>query len=133
MLRRHLWKGIAAIGGSTGLLQASGAAGGKKQAAKEKQSVKQFVETEDGTALFFRDWGTGKPMVFVAPWALNSRWWEIQMFRLTEEGIRCVAFDRRGHGRSGQPDRGYDFDTLADDMTAVMEKLDLHDVTLVGH
>ena len=55
------------------------------------------------------------------------------MFRLTEQGIRCVAFDRRGHGRSGQPDRGYDFDTLADDLAAVMEQLDLRDVTLVGH
>lgn len=55
------------------------------------------------------------------------------MFRLTEEGMRCIAFDRRGHGRSGQPDRGYDFDTLADDLAVVMEQLDLRDVTLVGH
>ena len=55
------------------------------------------------------------------------------MFRLTEQGIRCVAVDRRGHGRSGQPDRGYDFETLADDLAAVMEQLDLREVTLVGH
>lgn len=86
-----------------------------------------------GTDLYFRDWSTGKPLVFLAPWALNSRWWELQMFRLAEEGTRCVAFDRRGHGRSSLPDRGYDFDTPADDLAAVVEQLDLRDVTLVRH
>jgi pimeloyl-ACP methyl ester carboxylesterase len=103
----------------------------KKGVSKAKN--REFIEASDGATLFCRDWGAGKPMVFVAPWALNSKWWELPMFRLTEEGMRCVAFDRRGHGRSGQPDRGYDFDTLADDLAAVMEQLDLRDVTLVGH
>jgi pimeloyl-ACP methyl ester carboxylesterase len=104
----------------------------KSKAPVSKAKSREFIEASDGTALFCRDWGTGKPMLFLAPWAMNSRWWELQMFRLTEEGMRCVAFDRRGHGRSGQPDRGYDFDTLSDDLAAVMEQLDLRDVTLVG-
>jgi pimeloyl-ACP methyl ester carboxylesterase len=105
----------------------------KSKAGISKARSKEFIEARDGTPLFCRDWGTGKPMVFVAPWAMNSRWWELPMFRLSEQGIRCVAFDRRGHGRSGQPDRGYDFETLADDLAAVMEQLDLREVTLVGH
>jgi len=130
MRRRNLLKSFA-VGATTSALMGADAVKSKAGVSKAKNG--EFIEARDGTALFYRDWGAGKPMVFLAPWAMNSKWWEIQMFRLTEEGIRCVAFDRRGHGRSGQPDRGYDFDTLADDLTAVMEKLDLHDVTLVGH
>jgi pimeloyl-ACP methyl ester carboxylesterase len=103
----------------------------KKDAARGKN--REFVEAHDGTPIFTRDWGKGRTMVFVAPWALNSRWWELQMMRLVEQGARCVAYDRRGHGRSGQPDRGYDFDTLADDIASVFEQLDLREVTLVGH
>jgi pimeloyl-ACP methyl ester carboxylesterase len=121
---------FVAVGATTSALMAGDAVKSKAGASKAKR--REFIEARDGTALFYRDWGTGKPIVFVAPWAMNSRWWEVQMFRLTEEGMRCVAFDRRGHGRSGQPDRGYDFDTLADDLAAVMDQLDLRDVTLVG-
>lgn len=129
MRRRSLLKSVA-VGATTSVLMAANAV--KPKAGVFKTTSKEFIQANDGTALFYKDWGTGKPMVFVAPWALNSRWWEIQMFRLTEERVRCIAFDRRGHGRSGQPDRGYDFDTLADDLAAVMEQLDLRDVTLVG-
>jgi pimeloyl-ACP methyl ester carboxylesterase len=92
-----------------------------------------FIDARDGTSLFYRDWGTGKPAVFVAPWALNSDWWEYQMTHLADRGVRALAYDRRGHGRSGQPAFGYDFDALADDLAAVIEGLDLRDVTLVGH
>jgi non-heme chloroperoxidase len=91
-----------------------------------------FVHTADGTSLFYRDWGTGKPIVFVASWVMPSESWSYQMAALSEQGFRCVAYDRRGHGRSSDPGRGYDFDTLADDLAAVLEALDLHDVTLVG-
>ena len=126
MRRRSLLKSLAA-----GAVMTS--ATGKSAERSSKPKNREFIEASDGTALFHRDWGTGKPMLFLAPWCMNSRWWEPPMFRLTEEGIRCVAVDRRGHGRSGQPDRGYDFDTLADDLAAVMEQLDLRDVTLVGH
>jgi non-heme chloroperoxidase len=92
-----------------------------------------FIERTDGTALFYRDWGTGKPMVFVAGAGVPSAMWAYQMVPLARAGFRCVAFDRRGHGRSSDPGRGYDFDTLSNDLAAVIETLDLRDVTLVGH
>ncbi len=75
----------------------------------------------DGTSLFYRDWGTGKPIVFVASWVMPSESWSYQMAALAEQGFRCVAYDRRGHGRSSDPGRGYDFDTLADDLAAVLD------------
>jgi hypothetical protein len=71
-----------------------------------------FIERTDGTALFYRDWGAGKPIVFVSSAGLNSAMWAYQMVPLVQAGYRCVAFDRRGHGRSSDPGRGYDFDTL---------------------
>jgi pimeloyl-ACP methyl ester carboxylesterase len=130
MRRRSLLKSVA-VGAATSALMAADSRKSKVGVSNAKS--REFIVAKDGTALFCRDWGAGKPMLFVAPWAMNSRWFELPIFRLTEEGVRCVAFDRRGHGRSGQPDRGYDFDTLADDLAAVMEQLDLRDVTLVGH
>src|SRR6476661_7767251 len=91
------------------------------------------IATEDGVHLFYRDWGQGRPVLFVGGWSMPSDSWGYQMLALSRQGLRCVAFDRRGHGRSSDPGRGYDFDTLADDLAAVIEKLDLRDVTLVGH
>jgi pimeloyl-ACP methyl ester carboxylesterase len=92
-----------------------------------------FIRTDDGVALFYRDWGRGEPVVFLASWSLPSESWTYQMLGLTEQGFRCVAYDRRGHGRSSDPGTGYDFDRLADDLAAVLEALDLSGVTLVGH
>jgi non-heme chloroperoxidase len=92
-----------------------------------------FVDASDGTRLHVRDWGSGRPIVFVAPWALNSDWWDRNMTSLAEQGFRCIAYDRRGHGRSEEPGRGYDFDTLADDLSAVLDRLDLRNALLVGH
>jgi non-heme chloroperoxidase len=92
-----------------------------------------FLEGSDGTKLFCRDWGDGPPIVFCHPWALNADIWEYQFTELSERGLRCVAYDRRGHGRSEDPGRSYDYDTLAEDLAAVIEQLDLHDVTLVGY
>jgi pimeloyl-ACP methyl ester carboxylesterase len=91
-----------------------------------------FIETRDGQQLFFKDWGNGTPVVFLAAWALPSAMWDYQMAPLSERGMRCVAYDRRGHGRSSQPGAGYDYDTLADDLAAVLDTLDLRRVTLVG-
>lgn len=91
-----------------------------------------FVETRDGASLFYNDWGAGKPVVFTHAWGLNADIWEYQLTELADQGLRCVAYDRRGHGRSTDPGRGYDYDTLADDLAAVIDQLDLHDVTLVG-
>jgi non-heme chloroperoxidase len=92
-----------------------------------------FVRTADGVDLFTRDWGEGPPIVFLASWSLPSDSWCYQMTALSEQGLRCVAYDRRGHGRSADPGRGYDFDTLADDLSAVLEALDLRGVMLVSH
>ncbi len=92
-----------------------------------------YIESGDGNRLFYKDWGSGKPVVFVAGWSVGSDMWEYQLAPLAKQGLRCIAYDRRGHGRSDQPGRGYDFDTLADDLSAVLERLDLRDVTLVGH
>lgn len=92
-----------------------------------------FIERRDGTALFYKDWGSGRPIVFVSSAGLCSDMWAYQMVHLAARGYRCVAFDRRGHGRSSDPGRGYDFDTLADDLAAVIQVLELRNVTLVGH
>ena len=89
----------------------------------------------DRTELFYRDWGpgAGRPVVFVHGMLMSSDMWQYQMLHLTENGFRAVAYDRRGHGRSDDPGTGYDFDTLADDLAALLDRLDLCDVTLVGH
>src|SRR5471032_331792 len=92
-----------------------------------------FIRTDDGVDLYYRDWGDGAPVLFVASCSMPSDMWQYQMLALSQRGLRCVAFDRRGHGRSTDPGRGYDFDTLADDLAAVIEALYLRRVTLVGH
>ncbi|NUB11461.1 alpha/beta fold hydrolase [Azospirillum brasilense] len=92
-----------------------------------------FIRTEDGVALFYRDWGLGKPVVFLSSWSLNSDSWAYQMLALAERGYRCIAYDRRGHGRSSDPGTGFDFDRLADDLATLLDTLDLNGVTLVGH
>lgn len=99
---------------------------------KPARQVRELV-TNDGTRLHHRDWGAGRPIVFLAPWSLNSTWWDYHLASLTAAGFRCIAFDRRGHGRSDEPAGGYDFDTLADDVLTVMRALDLRNVLLVGH
>jgi non-heme chloroperoxidase len=91
------------------------------------------IVARDGTRLFHRDWGEGRPVVFMAGWGLPSECWAYQAAALSEEGLRCIAYDRRGHGRSDAPWKGYDHDTLADDLAAVLEQLDLRDVVLVAH
>jgi pimeloyl-ACP methyl ester carboxylesterase len=92
-----------------------------------------FVDTDDGASLFYLDWGAGKPVLFTHAWALNADIWEYQLTALADQGVRCIAYDRRGHGRSTDPGRGYDYDRLADDLAAVIDQLDLREVTLVGY
>ncbi len=91
------------------------------------------ITTKDGTKLAVLDWGTGDPVLFVHGGQLGAAMWEYQMVPLLEEGIRCIAYDRRGCGGSDRPGSGYDFDTLADDLAAVIDALDLQRVALVGH
>ncbi len=92
-----------------------------------------FVEVADNTSIFVTDWGTGPPVVFVHAWGLRSDQWDYQVPTLTGAGMRCVRYDRRGHGRSDRPATGYDLDTMADDLAAVIDHFDLDGVTLVAH
>jgi len=89
--------------------------------------------TNDGTELFYKDWGEGQPVVFSHGWPLSADAWEDQMVFLAERGYRCIAHDRRGHGRSSQPSGGNDMDTYADDMAALVDALDLKSAIHVGH
>ncbi|TME49374.1 MAG: alpha/beta hydrolase [Chloroflexi bacterium] len=92
-----------------------------------------MITTRDGTKLFYKDWGTGQPVVFSHGWPLNADAWDDQLMFVASHGYRAIAHDRRGHGRSSQPWDGNDMDTYADDLAAVIEQLDLNDAVLVGH
>ncbi len=91
------------------------------------------ITTKDGTEIYYKDWATGQPVVFSHGWPLNADAWESQMVFLASNGYRCIAHDRRGHGRSSQTWNGNDMDTYADDLSQLIETLDLKDITLVGH
>jgi non-heme chloroperoxidase len=91
------------------------------------------ITTRDGTQLYYRDWGKGQPVVFSHGWPLTGDAFEDQMFFLASHGYRCIAHDRRGHGRSSQPWNGNDMDTYADDLAELVQKLDLEDAIHVGH
>jgi non-heme chloroperoxidase len=91
------------------------------------------IATKDGNELYYNDWGTGQPIVFSHGWPLSADAFEDQMFFLASRGYRCIALDRRGHGRSSQPWDGNDLDTYADDLAALVEKLDLKNAIHIGH
>src|ERR1700677_2421631 len=91
------------------------------------------ITTKDGTDIYYNDWGTGQPLVFSHGWTLSADAFEDQMFFLASHGYRCIAHDRRGHGRSSQPWNGNDLDTYADDLAELTAALDLKDAVHVGH
>src|SRR5512134_363302 len=90
------------------------------------------IATQDGAEIYFKEWGSGSPVVFCHGWPLTADSWEAQMFFLASKGYRCIAHDRRGHGRSGQPSDGNEMNTYADDLATLIEHLDLQRAVLVG-
>lgn len=92
-----------------------------------------YRTTRDGVEIFYKDWGTGRPVVFSHGWPLNGDAWQDQLKAVADAGYRAIAHDRRGHGRSTPVYGGYDFDTFADDLDDLLTGLDLRDVTLVAH
>src|SRR5262245_32352409 len=134
MERRAVLRSAASLVTAAAALRAtaSHAAPTQTERAESRREAGPYMRTRDGQSLFYKDWGRGAPMVFLAAWALPSDMWDYQMVPLSEQGRRCVAYDRRGHGKSSHPGGGYDYDVLADDLAAVLDGLDLREVTLVG-
>ena len=91
------------------------------------------ITTKDGTQIYYKDWGSGQPIVFSHGWPLSADAWEDAMFFFASRGYRCIAADRRGHGRSSQPWNGNDMDTYADDLAALVDKLDIQGAVFIGH
>jgi non-heme chloroperoxidase len=134
MDRRDILKSAVSVAAGMSLVGAATTDAAEPQGGREEAPSPSapYIRTRDGQSLFYEDWGRGAPVVFLGAWALPSDMWAYQMVPLSERGLRCVAYDRRGHGRSSHPGGGYDYDTLADDLAALLETLDLRGVTLVG-
>jgi non-heme chloroperoxidase len=140
--RRRLLAGGAAAAATLGFPLAAAAAdpsAASPPAARrssnhptERRTMSTFT-TKDGTQIYYKDWGSGPAVSFSHGWPLSSDAWESQMFHLASNGFRCIAHDRRGHGRSSQPWHGNNMDTYADDLNELFTALDVRGVTMIGH
>src|SRR6202030_981375 len=137
--RRNILIGGAAIVATMGLptpalaVQSEAVSAPASHKHKRGESHVNTITTKDGTKIYFKDWGTGQPVVFSHGWPLTADAWDAQMLFLGQNGYRVIAHDRRGHGRSGQPWNGNDMNTYADDLAELIEQLNLKDAVLVGH
>ena len=135
--RRILVDGLAASGlASVSGLTASLPSAARAAVAPSSPSAgngTHMVTVKDGTRIFFKDWGTGRPIVFSHGWPLTADAWDSQMLFLASRGFRVIAHDRRGHGRSDQPWNGNDMDHYADDLATLLDSLNVKDATLIGH
>jgi non-heme chloroperoxidase len=131
--RRDVLKGGAGLAAAAALPLAAGATEAAASHRKTGGSLVSTITTKDGAQIYYKDWGSGQPVVFSHGWPLTSDAWEAQMFFLASNGYRCIAHDRRGHGRSSQPWDGNDMDTYADDLAQLFEALDLKSAIMIGH
>ncbi len=129
MNRRNLMQAAALVAGAGALSAPTASAGSGRPATRHHAAI----ATRDGLNLAYEDWGAGPPVVLIHSWTLQSAMWRQQIPALNDAGFRTIAYDRRGHGRSDGNGQGYDADTLADDLGAVLDQLDLRGATLVSH
>jgi non-heme chloroperoxidase len=132
MNRRQIFQTVALGAVAAGTASQSTTAQNAADAVASAER-KSFITAKDGTKLHVQDWGMGRPVVLLAAWAFHSGIWGEHIADLTTRGYRCLALDRRGHGRSEAPSGGYDLDTLADDVAALFEQRDLSDAVLVAY
>jgi len=121
------------LGAASAAVSHSGQARAARTQDRKVATRVPFIDRPDGTRLWLMDWGNGKPLLFVHAAGVSSASWAYQLTPMLRAGYRCIAYDRRGHGRSSVPGTGYDYDSLADDLAAVIEALDLRGLTLIGH
>jgi len=136
MQRRELMSTLVAAGAGGVLSTRSTAAALSSRTAASistKSVDSHFIQTHDGTRLYWTQWGAGRPILFLNSAGMPTQMWDYQVVAFADQGHRCIAFDRRGHGRSDRPLTGYEYDTFADDVAALITALDLQELTVVAH